>query len=76
VSTSEITELTVDGSALLRGQEVQVRVGSENLGTGIVDDLNEDGTMVWIVFGGALPRRMFIPEDEAEYTVLPPTSVR
>ncbi|ACL42061.1 hypothetical protein Achl_4110 (plasmid) [Pseudarthrobacter chlorophenolicus A6] len=71
-----MTELTVDGSALLRGQEVRVRVGSENLGTGIVDDLSEDGTMVWIIFGGATPRRMFIPEDKAQYTVLPPASVR
>lgn len=71
-----MTELAVDGSALLRGQEVLVRVGSEDLGAGIVDDLNEDGTMVWVIFGGATPRRMFIPEDEAQYTVLPPMSVR
>lgn len=69
-----MTELTVDGSALLRGQEVRVRVGSRNLGAGVVDDLNEDGTMVWVVFGGAMPRRMFIPEDEAQYIVLPPAS--
>lgn len=76
VSTSEMTEMTVDGSSLLPGQEVRVRVGSEDLGPGMVDDLNEDGTMVWIIFGGAVPRRMFIPEDEAQYIVLPPASGR
>ncbi|WP_160292491.1 hypothetical protein [Arthrobacter sp. SPG23] len=53
-----------------------MRVGSVNLGTRIVDDLNEGGTMVWVVFGGAVPGRMFIPEDEAQYTVLPPTSLQ
>lgn len=76
MSTSELTETTVDGSALQRGQEVRVRVGSEDLGAGKVDDLTEDGSIVWVVFGGATPRRMFIPEDEARYTVLAPASVR
>lgn len=71
-----MTELTVDGSALLRGQEVRVSAGSEALGAGKVDDLTEDGSIVWVLFGGASPRRMFIPEDEARYTVLPPVSVR
>lgn len=71
-----MTEMTVDGSALLRGQEVRVRAGAEDLGPGRVDDLTEDGTIVWVVFGGASPRRMFIPEDQARYTVLPPASVR
>lgn len=36
-----------------------------DLGTGVVDDLTEDGSIVWIVFGGAEPRRMFLEEDAA-----------
>lgn len=47
-----------------------------DLGTGVVDDLTEDGSIVWIVFGGAEPRRMFLEEDAARYMVLPPTSIR
>lgn len=71
-----MTGLTVKGSALLRGQEVSVRVGSEDLGTGTVDDFTEDKDIVWVVFGGATRRRMFIAEDQAEFRVLPPVSVR
>lgn len=76
VSTSEMTESTVDGSALLRGQEVRVHAGGQDLGTGTVDDKTEDGSIVWVVFGGAVPRRMFIEEDAARYTVLPPAAIR
>ncbi|QOD06182.1 hypothetical protein IDT60_22825 (plasmid) [Pseudarthrobacter sp. BIM B-2242] len=71
-----MTETTTDASALLRGQEVRVHTRGHDLGTGVVDDLTEDGSIVWVVFGGAEPRRMFLEEDAARYTVLPPTSVR
>jgi hypothetical protein len=76
MSTDEMTAATVDGSALMRGQEVRVQVGDEALGTGVVDDITEDGSIVWVIFGGAVPRRMFIPEDQARFQVLPPTSMR
>lgn len=76
MSTDELTEATVDGSALWRGQEVRVRMRGNDLGTGVVDDLTEDGSIVWIMFGGAEPRRMFIEEDAARFAVLPPTSFR
>ncbi|MDP9889514.1 hypothetical protein [Pseudarthrobacter enclensis] len=71
-----MTATTVKGSALWRGQGVRVQAGGHDLGTGVVDDLTEDGSIVWIVFGGAEPRRMFLEEDAARYTVLPPTSIR
>lgn len=74
MNTDEMTE-TTDGTSLWRGQEVLVRAGGHNLGRGIVDDLTDDGSIVWIVFGGAEPRRMFLEEDAARYTVLPPTSI-
>jgi hypothetical protein len=76
VNTDEMTEQTVDGSALWRGQKVHVRMRGQDLGTGVVDDLTDDGSIVWIVFGGAEPRRMFLEEDAARFTVLPPTSIR
>lgn len=76
MNTEELTESTVDGSALWRGQEVRVHMHGHELGTGLVDDLTEDGSIVWILFGGVERRRMFIEEDEARFTVLPPTSIR
>ncbi|WP_324642379.1 hypothetical protein [Pseudarthrobacter sp. LT1] len=36
-----------------------------DLGHGTVDDLTDDGSIVWIVFGGAEPRRMFLEEGSA-----------
>lgn len=76
MNTDEMTETTVDGTALWRGQEVRVHAGGRDLGHGIVDDLTDDGSIVWIVFGGAEPRCMFLEEDAARYSVLPPTSIR
>lgn len=76
MGTDEMTEPTADGSTLRRGQDVRVQAGDEDLGAGKVDDLTEDGSIVWVIFGGATPRRMFIPEDQARFTVLPPASVR
>jgi hypothetical protein len=76
MGTDEMTTLNVHGSELLRGQEVMVHVGEEAIGTGVVDDLTEDGSVVWVIFGGAIGRRMFIPEDQARFTVLTPASVR
>lgn len=76
MGADEMTVLTVDGTALRRGQDVMVRAGDEDLGTGVVDDFTEDGSVVWVIFGGATPRRMFIPEDQARFTVLPPVSIR
>lgn len=71
-----MTKVTNGGFTLLRGQEVRVRAGKQDLGVGIVDDYTEDREIIWIVFGGAGLRRMFLPEDRAEYEVLPPASVR
>lgn len=58
------------------GQEVRVRCGAEDLGAGIVDAITEDGSIAWVIFSGATGRRMFMAEDQAQFTVLPPTSVR
>lgn len=63
-----MTELTVDGSALMRGQSVRIHAGGRDLGERVVDDLRQDGAVVWIAFGEAEPRRMFIEEDAARYT--------
>jgi hypothetical protein len=76
MGADEMTALTVDGTVLRRGQDVMVRAGAEDLGAGVVDDFTEDGSVVWVIFGGATPRRMFIPEDQAQFTVLPPVSIR
>ncbi|MDJ0459908.1 hypothetical protein PUN71_022120 [Arthrobacter sp. NQ7] len=75
MNTEEMTNRTVDSTALWRGQRVRVHAGVHDLGAGVVDDLTEDGSIVWIVFGGAEPRRMFIEEDAARYSVLPPSSI-
>lgn len=74
--TDDMTALTVDGAELRRGQEVRVQAGSEALGAGVVDDFTRDGSAIWVVFGGASPRRLFIPEDQARFTVLAPVSAR
>lgn len=76
INTEEMTETTVDGTALWRGQEVRVHAGGRVIGTGVVDDLTDDGSIVWIVSGRAQPRRVFLKEDAARYTVLPATSIR
>lgn len=55
------------GPDLYRGQEVLVTVGAVELGRGVVDDFTPDGSIVWTVFDGAVPRKMFIPEDRAEF---------
>lgn len=66
-----MTLRTDDRCALVRGQKVHVRAGDEDLGAGTIDDFTDDGGAVWVIFGGATPRRMFIPEDEAEFIVVP-----
>ena len=76
MGTDEMAALTVERAALRRGQDVRVQTGDEDLGAGRVDDLTEDGSIVWVVFDGAMPRRMFIPEDQARFTVLPPAPIR
>ncbi len=59
-------------SDLRTGQEVHVRVGNEDLGRGRIDDMTSNGDTVWVFFGGATPRRLFIEEDAAEFTVIAP----
>ncbi|GGI02521.1 hypothetical protein ACFFGR_14465 [Arthrobacter liuii] len=76
MGANETTETTVDGSTWRRGQEVRVHAGGHDLGSGTVDDLTDDGSIVWVVFGGAEPRRMFLKEDAARFTVLSPSSIR
>lgn len=58
-----------EAAALCHGQEVLVSTGSKELGRGVVDDFTTDGSIVWIRFGGAV-RKMFIPEDGAEFRVV------
>ncbi|HEX9088386.1 MAG TPA: hypothetical protein VF867_12770 [Arthrobacter sp.] len=67
-----MTRPTTRRAGLITGQAVHVRLGRSDLGVGRVDDRTEDGAIVWIFFGGATPRRMFMADDPAEFTVLEP----
>lgn len=61
----------VHGSELKRGQEVRVRVGDQDLGVGVVDEVTGDGgNAVWIFFPGAAPRRVPTDHGSTEFTVL------
>lgn len=61
----------VHGSELKRGQEVRVRVGDQDLGVGIVDEVTVDGgNAVWIFFAGSAPRRVPTDHGLTEFTVL------
>ena len=60
----------VRGSELRRGQEVRVRVGDQDLGIGIVDEVTADGGgAVWIFFSGSAPRRVPTDDGSTEFTV-------
>lgn len=64
----------VNGSELKRGQHVRARVGDQDLGVGVVDELTGDGGAVWIFFPESGPRRVPTDHDSNEFTVLePPT---
>jgi hypothetical protein len=76
VDTDEKTGTMTHRRSLLRGQEVNVRLDRTDLGTGLVDDMTDNGDIVWVIFGGPIPRRMFLAEDPAEFTVLPAASDR
>ena len=71
VQTDEISGTTAQRSTLLPGQHVHVRLGPTDLGAGIVEDRTVDGSIIWIRFGGATPRRMFLDEDPAVFTIIP-----
>ena len=45
---------------LKRGQEVQVREAGHAPGTGVIDDMTPDGSVVWVWVDGKAPRRMFL----------------
>lgn len=62
--------LVFDRSALRRGQQVMVTRHGDEVGTGVVDDVTGDGSVVWIVFGGAFPRRLFLESDPEEILAL------
>lgn len=65
------TGRNVHGSELQRGQEVHVRVGEEELGIGIVDEVTANGgDAVWIFFPGAAPRRLATDLGSIEFTVM------
>ncbi|HEX9086285.1 MAG TPA: hypothetical protein VF867_02010 [Arthrobacter sp.] len=64
------TGRNVHGSELKRGQEVHVRVGGEDLGIGVVDELSDGGNAVWIFFSGTAPRCMSTDSGSVEFTVL------
>lgn len=70
MQTSETTGTPTHQGDLRSGQDVHVRLGSQDLGTGRVDVVTEDGEAVWVIFGGATPRRLFLIEDPTEFTVL------
>lgn len=46
-----------------RGQEVQVREAGHAPGTGVIDDMTPDGSVVWVWVDGKAPRRMFLAGD-------------
>jgi hypothetical protein len=48
---------------------VHVRLGPSDLGVGTVEERTTDGSIIWVRFGGATPRRMFLDEDPAVFTV-------
>ena len=54
----------------MRGQEVHVRAGEEDLGIGIVDEVTSGADAVWIFFPGAAPRRLPTDHGSIEFTVL------
>ena len=59
----EDAQLVPDWTQLRLDQQVDVRGDGVGLRTGRVDDVAPDGSTVWIYFGGAYPRRMFLPGD-------------
>lgn len=71
MDADEMSGMTVRRSALLPGQRVHVRLGTPALGIGTVDDRTVDGSIIWIRFGGATQRRMFLDEDPAVFTIPP-----
>lgn len=64
----EKTGRNVHGRDLKRGQVVRVRIGDEDLGIGIVDELAVDG--VWIFFFRTTPRLLPTDDGSTEFTVL------
>lgn len=58
-----------DLADLLPGQRVRVSAGFTNLGAGLVDARTDDGSMVWVDFGGAYSRRLFMAEDRARFAL-------
>ena len=58
------------GANSRRGQEVRVRVGDQDLGVGIVDEVTVDGgNAVWIFFSGSAPRRVPTDHGSTEFTI-------
>jgi len=71
MSFEEKSGRNVHGSELKRGQEVRVRVGDQDLGVGVVDEVTADGgNAVWIFFPGSAPRRVPTDHDSTEFTLL------
>lgn len=53
MSTNVLTQTTTGAGTLWRGQTVRVHKLGHDLGTGVVDDHTEDGSIAWVVLGGA-----------------------
>ncbi len=53
-------------SALVSGQLVLVGLRGAEPEAGRVDELTDDGSVVWVDFGGAFARRMFHVADPEE----------
>ena len=48
---------------LWREESVELRIGLDVIGTGLVDDVTADGTTLWVHLGGGLGRMMIHHTD-------------
>jgi hypothetical protein len=48
------------------GQQVRVRESGRPAGTGVIDSMTPDGSVVWIWIHGHSPRRMYLAGDPVQ----------
>lgn len=66
---SVISQFVQDWALLLPGDFVTVRGVAAHSFTGWVDDITEDGAVIWIVQSHGLGRRMLVHEDGFQIAV-------